>query len=134
MADQSGSPRFQALFECALQVYESKTGITLVQHPLAVDLQDCYSIDDITTLLQGRTQAFSDFGERGRMLKAIKATVSILTPLSDATSLAHAVGLVRQIPLIACSTSLTFFQTSSFPPAKVIQAGLGILLDVCTVL
>ena len=131
MADQSGSPRFQALFESALQAYESKTGITLDQHPLAVDLQDCHSIDDITTLLQGRTQAFSDFRERDRMLKAIKATVTILTPLSDAASLA--VGLVRQKALIACSTSLTLFQRSLFPPAKAVHTGLGILLDVCTV-
>ena len=53
MTDHSASHRFQALFESALQAYESKTGITLAQHPLAVDLQDCHSVDDITTLLQG---------------------------------------------------------------------------------
>ena len=63
------------------------------------------------------------------MTKAIKATVSILTPLSDAASLVDVVGLVCQKTLMACSTSPTFFQTS-FPPAKAIQVGIGILLDV----
>ena len=38
-------------------------------------------------------------------MKAIKTTVSILTPLSEAASLADAVGLVRQKAPIACSTS-----------------------------
>ena len=118
MADQSGPARFQALFESALQDYERKTGITLAQHPLAVDLQDCHSIDDITTLLQGRTQAFSDFRERDRMMKAIKTTVSILNPLSDAASLADVVGLVRQNALIAFSTSLTFFRHHSHLPRQ----------------
>jgi hypothetical protein len=133
MAGQSGSARFHALFESALQVYERKTGITLAQHPLAADLQNCHSIDDITTLLQGRAQVFGDLRERDRMMEAIKATVSILTPLSDATSssLADSVGLVCQKAQMACPTSLTFFQTS-FPPVKAIHTGLGILLDVRT--
>ena len=133
MADLPGSTHYRARFESALQAYEGKTGVALAQHPLALDLQNCHSIDDITTLLQGRTRDFTDFRERDRMMKAIKTTVSILTPLSNAASLADAVGLVRQKALIACSTPLTFFQTS-FPPAKAIHAGLGILLDVCTVI
>jgi hypothetical protein len=125
MADQSGT----ALFEETLQAYERETGITLDQHPLTVQLQSCHSIGDVATLLEGRTQAFGDFRERDRMIKAIKTTVSILDLLSDAASLANAIGLVGQKALMTCSTSLTIFQTS-FPPAKAIQAGLGILLDV----
>ena len=38
MAVQLIPARFQALFESALQVYERKTGITLVQHPIAAEL------------------------------------------------------------------------------------------------
>jgi hypothetical protein len=134
MAGQSGSARFEALFESALQNYQKTTGVALAQHPLAIDLQSCKSADDITTLLQDQIQAFSKFRESDRMMKAIRTTVSMLTPLSDAASLANTVGLVRQKAPIACSTSLTFFQTSLFPPAKAIQAGLGILLEVCTAL
>jgi hypothetical protein len=52
MAAQSGSARFQALFESALKDYEKKTGITLSKHPLAVQLQSCHSEHDITDLLQ----------------------------------------------------------------------------------
>jgi len=109
MADQSASPRFHALVVSALQAYESKTGVTLAQYPLAVQLQSCHSEDDITDLLQGRAKAFDIFQEKDRMLKAIKVTVSILTPLSMAASLADAVGLVRQKAPVACSTSLTPF-------------------------
>ena len=94
MADHSGSTRFQALFESALQAYERKTGVKLAQHPLALDLQSCDTVDNIIILLQGQTQAFSDFRERDRMMKAVKATVSILNPLSEAASLVDAVGLV----------------------------------------
>jgi hypothetical protein len=113
MTDQSGSARFQMLFESALQAYERKTRIILAQHPLAVNLQSCQSVDDITTLLQGQAQAFNDFRESDRILRAIRTTVSILTPLSQATSLANAVGSVSQKALMGRFTSLTFFRHHS---------------------
>jgi hypothetical protein len=133
MADQSGAARFQLLFESALQAYGKETGVTLAQHPLAVKLHSCHSIDDITTLLQSRAQTIYDPRARDRIMKAIKTTVSTLIPLSEAAWLADAVGLVRQKVLLMHSKSLTFFQTS-FPPAKAIHVGLGILLDVCVIL
>jgi hypothetical protein len=107
MADQSGSARFQSFFESALQSYGKNTGVPLAQHPIAVDLQSCQSVDDITTLLQRQAQAFSDSEERDRMMRAITSIVAILTPLSHVVSLADAVGVVRQNALMACST-LTF--------------------------
>jgi len=100
MAYQSGSARFQAFFESALQAYERKAGVTLTQHPLAVQLQRCHSIEDITILLQGKAQAFGDFRASDKITKSIKATVSSLTPLANAATLADAVGPVRQNPLI----------------------------------
>jgi hypothetical protein len=109
MADQSGSAHFQVLFESALQAYEKRTGITLAQHPIAVKLQSCHSIDDITALLQGQAKEFSDFQAKDRITKAIRTTVSILIPLSDATSLADAVGSVRQKSLMVSFSSRTFF-------------------------
>jgi hypothetical protein len=102
MADQSGSAHLQSLFESALQDYVVKTGVSLTQHPLAVDLQNRQSVDDITTLLQRRAEPFGDFQERDRMMRAIKIIVSILTPLSLVVT-------VRQKALMACSTSLTRF-------------------------
>jgi len=108
MADQSGSARFEALWESALQAYENKTGVALAQHPLALSLQTCHSIDDMATLLQRRAQAFDDFRQRDRIMRTIKTTISILTPLSHTASLADVAGLVSQKTLMPCPTSLTF--------------------------
>ena len=97
MTDRPGSTHFQALLESALQEYEKKTGVTLAdsEDSLAPRLQCCHSIDDITTLLQDKTQAFDDFQQHDRILKSIKATVTILTPISALVSVADDVGLVR---------------------------------------
>ena len=98
MTDQPGPARFQALLESALQDYEKAAGVTLAnwEDSLAIQLQDCHSIDDITTLLQDKTQAFNDLQQRDRIFKSIKATVSIFTPISTAASVADDAGLVRQ--------------------------------------
>ena len=100
MADQSGSSRFQTLFESALQAYEQKTGVTLAQHPLVQQLQSCHSAQDTIALLQGQVQA-SDEIRRDKIIESIKAIVSILTPLSTAASLADAFSPVRLEALMA---------------------------------
>jgi hypothetical protein len=118
MAEQPESARFRALFDAALRNYHKQTGIELSKdskHPLAVQLRNLHSEDDITKLLQGRAKALDTIREKDRMLKAIKATVSVLTPLSGAVSFADAVGLVRQGTLVASSTSLTIFFSHSHP-------------------
>jgi hypothetical protein len=114
MTDKPGSARFQALLEFALQEYEKKTGVTLAgsEDSLAPRLQCCHSIDDITTLLQGKTQAFDDFRQRDRIFKAIKATVTTLTPISALISVTDDVGLVRQMVLRVCLVFLTVFAGS----------------------
>src|SRR5216683_7241262 len=109
MGDPSASPHFQALFESALQAYQTKTGITLAEHALAVQLQSCNTVESITTLVQGQAQAFSNYRESDRIMKSIKAIVSILTPLTAAASLADAVGLVRQVAMVVRFTFLTLF-------------------------
>jgi hypothetical protein len=107
MGDQSRSARFNPLFESALQDYEKKTGIKLPEHPLALQIQSHHSVDDISTLLQNQAHAVNDSQSIDRIIKSIKKTVSILNPLSDATSLADDVGLVSQQALMAGFTSLT---------------------------
>ena len=111
MTDQPGSARFQALLECALQDYEKKAGITLTDSDdsFAIRLQRCHSIDDITDVLQDKTKAFNDFQQRDRIFTSIRATVSILTPISFVMSVADDVGLVRSKVLKACHTFLTGF-------------------------
>jgi len=117
MTDQPASARFHALLQSALQDYEEKAGITLAdwEDSLAIPLQRCHSIDDITTLLQDKTQAFEDFGQRLRIFDTIKATVSILTPISDLTSIADDAGPVCQKVLKASLAFLTVFTEEITP-------------------
>ena len=111
MTDQPGSARFQALLESAVQAYEKKEGVALADSvdSLAIRLERCLSVDDITTFLQRQAQAIDDFQQRDRIFKSIKAIVSILSPVSSVASVADDVGLVRQKVLMACFTSLTRF-------------------------
>ena len=100
MGDQSQSSRFRLLFESALQEYQSQTGTSLASHPLAEKLQDCDSIESITTVLQEQARAFSEFrGGDGRVMKSLKTVVSVVYTLS-VTVLGEAVGLVcREISI-----------------------------------
>jgi len=102
MAHQSESARFQALFEPALQAYEKRAGVSLARHPLAIKLQGCDTVEAITGLLQDQAQAFSDLQGSDKIMKSIKMTVSILSKISSAASLADAFGLVCQKACMAC--------------------------------
>jgi hypothetical protein len=109
MGDQLGSTHFRALFESALQTYKNKTGIALSKHPLAVQLQNCRSLESITVLLQDQIGATSDFRENDRIMIPIKSTISILSTLSATAALDWATSLVCQRTLMVCSTTLTVF-------------------------
>ena len=106
MPDHSGPARFRSLFESALTEYEKKTGVTLAEHPLAIQLQSCHSIESTTVVLQGQAQAFSKFRGSDRAINSIKGTLSILTTLSDIATLGDSIGLVRQKVQTARSTDL----------------------------
>jgi len=98
MAVQSESTRFRAscqAFESALQAYEKKVGFTLAEHPLAVQLQSCDTVQSITIVLQAQAQAFGQFPGSDRLIKSIKSIVSILNRLSASPSLGDDIGLVR---------------------------------------
>ena len=115
MGDQSGSAHFQTLFGSALQAYEKKTGVPLAEHPLAAQLQDCHSVESVTTLLQHQAKNFSDFRGKNRMMNLIQSTVAILSALSANSILGGSIGLVRQNALIRCSMFLTTFCRHSRP-------------------
>jgi hypothetical protein len=112
MAHQSGSTRFQELFDSALRAYEKETGVTLANHRLAVELQRCDTIEGITALLQDQAK---DFKKSEKITKSVETIVSILTPLSYAASLPDTVGLVRQKVLVAGFTTLTISDSHSRP-------------------
>ena len=94
MADQSGSTHFRTRFESALQAYHKTTSVVLAEHPLAVGLQNCYSVESVTTLLKHETQAFSDLSGSDRIMDLMKSIVSILFALSAAAPFGDAIGLV----------------------------------------
>ena len=95
MTGQSASSNLQALFEAALRDYEKQTGISLAQHPLVDKLQNCDTVESITTVLHEQTQAFSDFRNKDKVLKPLKSAVLVLCKLSSAASFGQAIGLVR---------------------------------------
>lgn len=98
--------RLRVLFDAALQDYEDQTSITLVEHPLACQLQNSDSADSITAVLDEQLQAFGKLRGVNEVTKLLKNTVSILYKLSATTGLDQAVGLVRRKTPMACYTSL----------------------------
>ena len=95
MTDQSIPSRLQTLFEVALEEYEVKTKISLAEHPLAQELENCHSAESITALLQNQARSFGEFRGRDRIMKSIKSTVSSLYKLSSIATLGDGIGLVR---------------------------------------
>jgi hypothetical protein len=112
MADQLGSSHFRDIFDTALHAYEEKTGVTLTNHPLAMELQDCDNIEGITVLLRDQAKGFI---KSEKITKSVETIVSILTPLSSAASLPDTIGLVRQKVLVANFTYLTVSYSLSHP-------------------
>jgi hypothetical protein len=96
MSGQSESSHFSALFEFALQDYEQKTKISLANHPLAEQLENCHSVEGLAAILQGQARANSAFRGSDRIMKSIKTTLSVLHDLSAIAALGDCIGLVRQ--------------------------------------
>jgi hypothetical protein len=130
MTDQPVSSRLRTLFELALEDYEITTKISLANHPLAQNLENCHSVESITTLLQDQARTFGGFHGRDRMMKSIRSTAPFLYKLSTTAALGDGIGLVHQKAL------MTVFHISNIilqavPPTKALQTGLGVLLAVC---
>jgi hypothetical protein len=133
MADQSGSTRFRARFRSALQTYQQTTGVTLAEHPLAVQLQSCCSVESITTILTHEVRSpGGNLGSDG-IVKSIESIVSILFTLSNTAAFGDAIGLVRQEAPMTCFHTPDGY-SQLYPPARAILAGLAILFAVCTTL
>ena len=114
MTDRSGSSHFRALFESALQNYEQKTNITLAEHPIAEELENCHSVESITAILRGQARTPSEFRGNDRMIKSIKSIVSILCRLSTTATLCDAMGLVRYRALMGESHISDAYPTGMF--------------------
>ena len=95
--DMSGQSRpsgsmLQSLFEAALHNYEEQTGMTLIDHPLATELENCNSVESITEVLQEQARAFTEFRrDDSKVMKPLKRVVHVVHALS--TSLVCRVAL-----------------------------------------
>jgi hypothetical protein len=96
MLDQSGFARLRARFESALEAYQMTTGVTLAEHPLALQIQSCRSRESIATLLKSETRAFTDLRGSDRIMRSIESITSILSTLSETAILGEAIDLVRE--------------------------------------
>ena len=70
ISDKSGSLHLHVLFQTALDDYENQTGMELNKHPLAEHLQDCNSVEAITTILREQMQGLNKFQEKDKSLEA----------------------------------------------------------------
>ncbi|KAH9986995.1 hypothetical protein BJV74DRAFT_508193 [Russula compacta] len=83
MATLSQSSVFESLFQSALIEYENQTGINLLRHPIAVQLERCSSVESVTEVLQQQAQAFREFrGSNNRIATLLRHTVQIIHKLS----------------------------------------------------
>ena len=102
MSDNLQSSRLEALFQSAMHDYEQQTGTPLANHPLAEQLQNCQSVDSITTLLQEQAGVFSGFRGSDKIMKSLKSIVSALSRVSAVAAAGQNIGLVRPSLLIMC--------------------------------
>jgi hypothetical protein len=101
MAGQSGSTHCRvALFQSALQTYEKKTGITLAQHPLTLQLQNYRSVESIASFLQDQIPPSTDFGGSDRLMGSVRRTISILHNLGAVAAFAWASEMVYEIKVL----------------------------------
>ncbi|KAH9978919.1 hypothetical protein BGW80DRAFT_1281762 [Lactifluus volemus] len=85
-------PKLPISFRCALKEYEKKTKKDLLAHPLAVQLQNCYSTTAILAILQDQVQEFDQHRRDGqRLTKWLNPTVNVLYALS--ATLSEGVGI-----------------------------------------
>ncbi|KAI9437442.1 hypothetical protein H4582DRAFT_2057816 [Lactarius indigo] len=97
------------IFRVAMKAYEKRTKTNIATHPLAAKLKSCDNPSDILAVLRAQVQVFvrSQSADE-KLTKWLDPTVNVLLAFSE--TVGNAVGL-------------------AFPPATVIFAGIGVLLQ-----
>ncbi|KAI9434678.1 hypothetical protein H4582DRAFT_2100870 [Lactarius indigo] len=104
----TSSSNFDVIFTTAFKAYKKRTGQDIISHPLAAQLKTCDSPDAILAILRAQVEEFDQSRKDDeRLTKWLNPTVNVLYAFS--ATLGEGVGLV-------------------FSPAKVIFAGIGVLL------
>ena len=129
----SSSNNFQLIFNDALKVYEKRTKKDLLAHPLASQLQACDSPAAILAILQQQVQGLDQSRSGGdRWTKLLDPTINVLYTFS--ATLGEGVGMVSHRIRTCLRYALISYIWQVFSPAKVIFAGVGVLLLVRIVL
>lgn len=125
----TSSSNFQLILNNALKAYQKLTKRDLLTHPLASSLQACDSPTAILVVLQQHVQGL-DQSRSGddRWTKWLDPTVKVVYVFSS--TLEERVGLVS-LSTRSCVYALSYTDVwQVLPPAKVILAGVGVLLSV----
>jgi hypothetical protein len=127
----ASSSNFQLIINNALKVYEKRTKKDLLAHPLATQLQTCYTPAAILSILQEQLQGLYQ-SQRGdeRWLKWLDPTANVLFAFSAA--IGAGVSLVFCGACYSSEICVLTFIWQVFSPANVIFTGIGVLLSVCT--
>ena len=97
----SFSPKLHVTFEASLKEYEKLTDISLLTHPLLVQLQDCNSPADILVVLRlqvAQSDSEQTTSAKENLIKWLDPIVNVLSASSPVIS--ACVGLVSPIQVI----------------------------------
>jgi hypothetical protein len=122
------SSEFRSIFDAALIEYERKTKNNLLSHQLTVQLEDCDSPGAILDLLNKQYEFIQSQNDSGSSKQWFNTTVNVLCAVSqtfgqDVGTVNIRIGPVKDLP--------SNIGLEVFSPAKVIFAGIGVLLVVC---
>jgi hypothetical protein len=87
---------FTAIFDAAIDEYQTLTGKTLDTHPFATQLDTCQNPESVLNLLRTQAQAFSKFHKGDEKLMTwLDPTIHILFTFSN--MLGEGISLVRKL-------------------------------------
>ena len=122
----ASSTRFKLILDGALTEYQKKTKKNLLDYWLATELKSCESIDAILGILQDQAKAIERTSAADqRLMNHIGSSVNVLASISD--TLSEGISLVCHETYFCCNSDITI---QTFPPAKVLFAGISVLLSV----
>ena len=128
--------RFPQIFEAALEEYLKKTENNIKTDPLFAKFQYCKSSDAVIKVFEEQVLAFEEYRKgdwKVQFMRRLKPIAEILCRLATKDDVKEGIVSVR---LTRYNYSLRKFiiPLQIFPPAKAIFTGIGLLLEVCTIL
>ena len=110
----SFSPKLHRTFEASLNEYEKKTEISLLTHPLVVQLQDCNSPSDILVVLRSQVaRSAQTTAAEENLIRWLDPIVNVLSASSPVIS--TCIGLVNPIQILFLQFNLNRVSSYSHP-------------------